>query len=161
MGQSIEVAFISPQTAFISSQTAFIPEYIRQNKYRDWIQKSDKLNTSRGIFVSLKLNSILFFLIVSKPTGFDLNPADPRWIGNWWIGSLVGAFVAFLLAFVIMGFPRQLPRIKAQREEAIKNKDILANDQKISGNVKDIIPATKRLICNPVYVFQTLGGWAQ
>ena len=122
---------------------------------------SDKLTRVVAFLFSLKLNSILFFLIVSKPAGFDLNPADPRWIGNWWIGSLVGAFVAFFLAFVIMGFPRQLPHIKAQREEAIKNKDILANDQKISGNVKDILPATKRLICNPVYVFQTLGGWAQ
>jgi hypothetical protein len=60
-----------------------------------------------------------------------------------------------------MGFPRQLPRAKAQREEAIKNKEIPAHDQKISGNIKDIIPATKSLVCNPVYVFQTLGVWAQ
>ena len=60
-----------------------------------------------------------------------------------------------------MGFPKQLLHVKAQREEAIKNKEILANDHKITGNVKDIIPATKRLVCNPVYVFQTLGGWAQ
>lgn len=74
---------------------------------------------------------------------------------------MVGAVVIFILAFVIMGFPRQLPRAKIQREEAIRNKEIPAHDEKISGSLKDIIPATKSLVCNPVYVFQTLGVWAQ
>ncbi|CAB3979608.1 solute carrier organic anion transporter family member 4A1-like [Paramuricea clavata] len=117
------------------------------------------LGPSIGFVIGGQLLST--YVDIDQPEGFDLSPKDQRWLGNWWIGSLVGAFVMFVVAFVIMGFPRQLPRAKAQREEAIKNKEIPAHDQKISGNIKDIIPATKRLVCNPVYVFQSLGVWAQ
>jgi phosphotransferase system glucose/maltose/N-acetylglucosamine-specific IIC component len=105
--------------------------------------------------------AVTFIYFLFQPEGFNLSPKDQRWIGNWWIGSLVGAFVLFFLAFVIMAFPKQLPRAKAQREEAIKKSEIPAHDKKISGNIKDILPATKSLVCNPVYVFQTLGVWAQ
>lgn len=112
-------------------------------------------------FFCVKYVDSKYKLYLFQPDGFKLTPMDPRWIGNWWIGSLVGAFVIFPMSLVIIGFPRQLPHVRAQREKAIMNNEIPARDQDIRGKVKDIIPATKRLLSNPVYVFQSLGVWAQ
>ncbi|XP_046859247.1 solute carrier organic anion transporter family member 4A1-like isoform X2 [Xenia sp. Carnegie-2017] len=117
------------------------------------------LGPSVGFVIAGQLLSL--YVDIEQPDGFKLTPMDPRWIGNWWIGSLVGAFVIFPMSLVIIGFPRQLPHVRAQREKAIMNKEIPARDQDIRGKVKDIIPATKRLLSNPVYVFQSLGVWAQ
>lgn len=45
----------------------------------------------------------------------------------------------------------------ARRQQAIENNDIPGKNEKISGNFKDVIPATRNLVVNPVYMFQTLG----
>lgn len=38
-----------------------------------------------------------------------MSPEDPRWVGAWWIGFLVGGVAALLVAIPILGYPRQLP----------------------------------------------------
>lgn len=34
---------------------------------------------------------------------------NPLWVGAWWIGFLAGGAAALLVAFPILGYPRQLP----------------------------------------------------
>lgn len=38
-----------------------------------------------------------------------MTPENPLWVGAWWIGFLVGGAAALLVAFPILGYPRQLP----------------------------------------------------
>lgn len=48
-----------------------------------------------------------------------MTPDNPHWVGAWWIGFLAGGAAALLVAFPILGYPRQLPGIKpstGQRE---------------------------------------------
>lgn len=39
----------------------------------------------------------------------SLSPENPRWVGAWWIGFLLGGAAALLVAIPILGYPRQLP----------------------------------------------------
>ena len=40
----------------------------------------------------------------------ELTASDPRWIGNWWIGNVIGIIMAILLSFWMLGFPRKIDR---------------------------------------------------
>lgn len=44
---------------------------------------------------------------------------DPRWIGAWWIGNVVFAFVLLLLAPIISMFPKTLPRAAARNRKQL------------------------------------------
>ena len=39
----------------------------------------------------------------------SLTPADPAWVGAWWIGFLVMGLVAIIMSLPLMAFPRTLP----------------------------------------------------
>ena len=57
----------------------------------------------------------------------------------------------------LLGFPRELPGAKERREKLIKERSIPSKDHNIKENLKGIIPATKQLLKNPVFVFNALG----
>ena len=56
----------------------------------------------------------------------------------------------------LLGFPPHLPGAKEMREKAIKEGDLPSRDDQIQGNLKGIIPATKQLLKNLTYIFNTL-----
>lgn len=39
----------------------------------------------------------------------EMTTENPLWVGAWWIGFLAGGAAALLIAFPILGYPRQLP----------------------------------------------------
>lgn len=41
----------------------------------------------------------------------EITPENPLWVGAWWVGFLAGGAAALLIAFPILGYPRQLPGI--------------------------------------------------
>ena len=87
----------------------------------------------------------------------NLTPDDPRWIGAWWIGYVIGGFTLLVCFFVILGFPQALPGAKERREQAIEEGSLPRRDEKLKGSLKDIIPATKLLLTNKTFMFNTLG----
>jgi len=100
------------------------------------------------------LNDI--YIQVKLPKGINLTPKDPQWIGAWWIGYLITGALMFLVAVLILGFPRELPGSAEMREQAIKEGHLPKKDHKLRGRLRDMIPATMQLIKNPTYVFNTL-----
>ena len=56
----------------------------------------------------------------------------------------------------LSGFPRQLPGAKERREQLLKERAIPLKDQNVMENLKSIMPATKQLLKNPVFVFNAL-----
>ena len=40
----------------------------------------------------------------------ELTSSDPRWIGNWWIGNVIGVIASIILAFWMAGFPKKIPK---------------------------------------------------
>ncbi|XP_060071533.1 solute carrier organic anion transporter family member 4A1-like [Ylistrum balloti] len=54
-----------------------------------------------------------------------LTPADPQWVGAWWIGILISFFSFLLIGFPLLGYPKELPGHdqlqKLRRSEAHNN----------------------------------------
>lgn len=97
------------------------------------------------------------YVDVTQPEGSNLTPDDPQWIGAWWIGFLFGGFILLLMTGLLLGFPRELPGAKRIREEAAKEGQIPKKDERLQGNIKDILPATLQLLKAPVFIFNSLG----
>lgn len=49
-----------------------------------------------------------FYVDTGATTELTVN--DPRWIGNWWIGNVIGIIMAILLSVWMLGFPRKIGR---------------------------------------------------
>ena len=74
---------------------------------------------------------------------------------------MISGFFIFIFVFLILAYPKHLPKAVFIRKQAMDNNEIPSNNDKLSGKLKDIFPATKRLLLNPIYMYQTLGVWAQ
>lgn len=44
-----------------------------------------------------------------------MDSSDPRWLGAWWVGFLGSAILAFIIAFPILMFARELTEAKRHR----------------------------------------------
>jgi len=95
------------------------------------------------------------YVDVKQPEGSNLTPEDPQWIGAWWLGYLAGGCFLVLIAGLVLGYPRELPGTKRMRREAQKEGHIPKKDERIRGNMKDILPATLQLLKAPVLIFNT------
>lgn len=68
--------------------------------------------------------------------------------------------VIFVCAIVILGFPRELPGSKEMRDKAIEEGNLPKSDHRLQGSLKDIVPATTKLLKNPTYMFNTMATTA-
>lgn len=96
------------------------------------------------------------YVDLEMPKGFHITPRDSRWIGAWWLGYVMVGSLLVLTSVALSGFPRQLPGAKERREQLLKERAIPLKDQNVMENLKSIIPATKQLLKNPVFVFNAL-----
>ncbi|XP_061841521.2 solute carrier organic anion transporter family member 4A1 [Nerophis lumbriciformis] len=105
-----------------------------------------------------------YFLNIYTETSFttEMTPENPLWVGAWWIGFLVGGAAALLVAFPILGYPRQLPGHKTVRvSEAHQLKDgshTTASDPQFGKSVKDMPRSVLLLLKNPTFLFLCLAG---
>uniref|UniRef100_A0A8D3AGU4 Solute carrier organic anion transporter family member n=1 Tax=Scophthalmus maximus TaxID=52904 RepID=A0A8D3AGU4_SCOMX len=95
----------------------------------------------------------------------EMTPDNPLWVGAWWIGFLIGGAAAVPVAFLILGYPRQLPgsqEYMAMRvSEAHQLKDgshTTASDPKFGKSVKDMPRSVLLLLKNPTFLFLCLAG---
>ncbi|XP_048577987.1 solute carrier organic anion transporter family member 4A1 isoform X2 [Nematostella vectensis] len=107
-----------------------------------------------GYFLSM-------FVDLKQPSGVNVDADDPRWIGAWWLGFVIGGSVLFVSAFGLLGFPAELPGTRAMREEAMRRGDIPKGNKQMKGNLKDLLPATKELLRNKTYLLNTIATAAE
>ena len=79
----------------------------------------------------LTINSKNFTL---KPSGIELTPRDPQWIGAWWLGYFAAGILLIFSSVIVLGFPIEMPGARAMREKAMKDGDIPRQDDRIKGN---------------------------
>lgn len=63
------------------------------------------LRTCVVVKVWIGSETVFFF-----PGDIDLTPADPRWVGAWWLGFLVASCLIFIAASPYFFFPRSMPK---------------------------------------------------
>lgn len=97
----------------------------------------------------------LFSLLFLQPPGVDLTPDDPRWIGAWWLGYFFGGLLLLCTSIALLGYPREMPGAREQRLAAIREGLLPPRDEHIQGRLKDILPATKAILTNKVFMFNT------
>uniref|UniRef100_A0A3B4ZC64 Solute carrier organic anion transporter family member n=1 Tax=Stegastes partitus TaxID=144197 RepID=A0A3B4ZC64_9TELE len=95
----------------------------------------------------------------------EMTPENPHWVGAWWIGFLAGGAAALLVAFPILGYPRQLPGsqeyVSMRVSEAHQLKDgshTTASDPQFGKSVKDMPRSVLLLLKNPTFLFLCLAG---
>uniref|UniRef100_V5GT37 Solute carrier organic anion transporter family member n=2 Tax=Ixodes ricinus TaxID=34613 RepID=V5GT37_IXORI len=81
----------------------------------------------------------------------DIDPADPRWIGCWWLGYLVCGCVMALASLPVLLFPKVMPSRLADPPQA--NKKGVE-----STHLKEITKCVRRLLGRRVYVLQVLAS---
>ncbi|KAG0444279.1 hypothetical protein HPB47_013972, partial [Ixodes persulcatus] len=81
----------------------------------------------------------------------DIDPADPRWIGCWWLGYLVCGCLMALASLPVLLFPKVMPSRLADPPQANKK----GVD---STHLKEIAKSVRRLLGRRVYVLQVLAS---
>ncbi|KAK3087002.1 hypothetical protein FSP39_000238 [Pinctada imbricata] len=95
-----------------------------------------------------------------------ITPDSPRWVGAWWVGFLITAALAFIVAFPLGGFPTSLPGSSQYRQE--REKEVYKRkteetpketEQKgIKSKLLMIWNSVKVLLTNPTFMFLNLAA---
>ncbi|XP_069117596.1 solute carrier organic anion transporter family member 4A1-like [Argopecten irradians] len=95
-----------------------------------------------------------------------LTPADPQWVGAWWIGILI-SFISFLLiGFPLLGYPKELPGKeelqKMRRSEAHNsNANEMTTRPNFGKSWRDFPKSFYLLVRNPAFLFTCLSATAE
>ncbi|CAB3388039.1 Hypothetical predicted protein [Cloeon dipterum] len=84
-----------------------------------------------------------------------ITPADPRWIGAWWMGWLILGISLLLVAVPISMFPETLPAMAGRRQRVLVERrgTAVASAER---NLKDFWKTLKRLLSNKVALYSIL-----
>ncbi|KAI1305992.1 Solute carrier organic anion transporter family member 3A1 [Halotydeus destructor] len=80
----------------------------------------------------------------------NFGPSDPRWIGAWWLGYLVIGSLIFVSALPLFLFPVDLQPERKRMTSLAPQKPVSTKQ-----DVKDTI---KRLVTNPLFVFDRIAS---
>ncbi|XP_065357343.1 solute carrier organic anion transporter family member 4A1 [Calliphora vicina] len=94
-------------------------------------------------------------------TELSLTSASKVWIGAWWIGFVVAAFVCFFLSIPIFAYPRSLPGSEKLQQEKVSeayNSNKKAEQTSNFTKLRELPMALLSLLKNPTFVFLNLAG---
>ncbi|KAM3723468.1 Solute carrier organic anion transporter family member 4A1 [Dirofilaria immitis] len=147
-------------TPLFSIGTAYLDENVSQKASPVYLAIHSVV-TSIGPVIGLFIGGFMLTIY----TDFDRvdmskvklkDSSDPRWIGAWWLGFLGSAILAFVTAFPILMFARELPEAKKHRLKdvnqvhaisQISDKDII-----LKGNLRYLPRAVWNILRNPTFV---------
>ncbi|KAH7945794.1 hypothetical protein HPB49_015700 [Dermacentor silvarum] len=107
---------------------------------------------SGGYFLSLYTD------IQKESSEIRINRFSKVWVGAWWIGFLIAACMATLIAIPIFAFPKELPGTREIRASKRPEMDeFAATKMRVEKPVK-FIPMVLVLLTNRTYILLTLAG---
>jgi len=98
-------------TPLSSLAVPYLDENVKQNKsslYTGIYYATEVIGPALGYFFGSQLLSI--YTNVTQSVDFD--NTSPQWIGNWWIGFLVGGILTVVLSVPILCLPKHLPNTR-------------------------------------------------
>ncbi|KAL3892413.1 hypothetical protein ACJMK2_004623 [Sinanodonta woodiana] len=95
-----------------------------------------------------------------------MTPADPRWVGAWWLGFVLSCGLFWIIAIPLFAFGAELPSAKSIRDTRVSQtykddrrlQNIIENE---TISIRDLPSSLYRLLRNPTYVCITLAGAAE
>ncbi|XP_066600872.1 solute carrier organic anion transporter family member 74D [Prorops nasuta] len=114
-----------------------------------------------GPAIGYGLASFALKFYISPTLTPTITTQDPRWLGAWWMGWIILAFLLFLFASVIALFPKTLPRAAARKVLALernKSSSSFKADQEpeLPASVSDMMRTFKRLLTNSTLMCNNL-----
>ncbi|KAH8022582.1 hypothetical protein HPB51_000882 [Rhipicephalus microplus] len=107
---------------------------------------------SGGYFLSL-------YTDIQKPSSeIKLNRFSKVWVGAWWIGFVIAAVLAALIAIPIFAFPKELPGSREIRASKRPEIDEFAATKLRIEKPSKFIPMVSLLLTNRTYVLLTIAG---
>eukprot|EP00794_Sanderia_malayensis_P000569 gene569-1227_t len=91
------------------------------------------------------------------PDGMKLSAKDPRWVGAWWLGFFVLAWLLFLSGAALLCFPAEMPKFRKKRDEALKKGELQSAEKNIGTGIRGFFKAILNLSKNWTFVFASLG----
>ncbi|CAG5127086.1 unnamed protein product, partial [Candidula unifasciata] len=110
------------------------------------------LGAGLGYIVGGKL--LNFYIDYSAKDTVHLIPSDPRWLGAWWLGPSVAAFLQIITVIPISLFGAELPGAKEIRKTRVSQAH--APTSQIKYQHMHIVRMTIIVLRNPCFVFITL-----
>jgi solute carrier organic anion transporter family, member 5A len=122
-----------------------------------------------GPALGYTIASLCLKLYISPDLTPVIDSKDNRWLGAWWLGWLVFAFVLFVFALMASFVPKELPRAAVRRRiEIEKTKRGLKGDEltlqnleaqiETEASVQDMIVTFKRLFRNKIFMLMNIAG---
>lgn len=84
-----------------------------------------------------------------------------RWLGAWWLGWIILAFLLFVFASIIALFPKTLPRAAARKALALERNKSASNikddeEPELPASIADMLRTFKRLLTNTTLMCNNL-----
>ncbi|XP_069117597.1 solute carrier organic anion transporter family member 4A1-like [Argopecten irradians] len=109
--------------------------------------------------------TLSYFVDVNKvdPMSVPLTPADPQWVGAWWIGIVIAFFSFLVIGIPILGYPKQLPghtELQKLRKVETHNAgdDELTTRPNFGKSWRDFPRSFFLLVKNPAFLFVCLSS---
>ncbi|XP_017886610.1 solute carrier organic anion transporter family member 2A1 [Ceratina calcarata] len=115
-----------------------------------------------GPAIGYGLASFSLKFYISPTLTPTITTQDPRWLGAWWLGWIILAFLLFIFASIIALFPKTLPRAAARKALALeRNKSASSikgekEEPELPASLSDMLRTFKRLLTNTTLMCNNL-----
>ena len=114
-----------------------------------------------GPAIGYGLASFALKFYISPSLTPTITTQDPRWLGAWWLGWIILAFLLVIFASVIALFPKTLPRAAARKVLALERNKSATNvkgeqEPELPASFSDMMRTFKRLLTNTTLMCNNL-----
>ncbi|XP_049773044.1 solute carrier organic anion transporter family member 4A1 isoform X2 [Schistocerca cancellata] len=110
-----------------------------------------------GYVLGGQLLKIYTDVLTVNPAEMGLTQDSNVWVGAWWIGFVLAAFVCLALAVPLLAFPPALPGSAALRAQKVSEAHGNCRVEAFS-KVREMPRALRHLVANPTFFFLNLAG---
>uniref|UniRef100_A0A0A9ZGZ8 Solute carrier organic anion transporter family member n=1 Tax=Lygus hesperus TaxID=30085 RepID=A0A0A9ZGZ8_LYGHE len=100
------------------------------------------------------LGSLCTRMYVDLSVEPQITPADPRWVGAWWLGLVLISSLLMLASLAMFSFPKRLSTAR-QTGPSIHTPSSLVSRKKKNPSLRDFPKAVKRLLSNDILMCRT------